>query len=167
MIWEYGNYKFNCQLSRPTEDKFNSWKKDFLNLSDVKNYDVWLVGGFLRDSNTKDIDVLLVGKPNYSKVKKLLINGIKIGVNKYNMFVDMTHWNMKPFEFKDNMKKVNVGKLVAANKIVQDGRVVTDWTDGKMVYPDLWYLEREYPKDKQMNKKYNKPILIQKGFNNG
>ena len=74
MIWEYGNYKFNCQLSRPTKEKFNSWKKDFLNLYDVKDYDVWLVGGFLRDSNTKDIDVLLVGKPNYSKVKKLLIN---------------------------------------------------------------------------------------------
>ena len=27
MIWEYGNYKFNCQLSRPTEDKFNSSHK--------------------------------------------------------------------------------------------------------------------------------------------
>ena len=167
MIWEYGNYKFNCQLSRPTKEKFEFWKKDFLNLSDTKDYDVWLVGGFLRDSNTKDIDILLVGKPNYNKVKKLLINGIKIGINKYNMFVDMIHWNMKPFEFKDNMKKVNVGKLVAANKIVQDGRVVTDWTDGNMVYPDLWYLERKYPKDKQMNKKYNKPILVQRGFNNG
>ena len=52
MLWEYGNYKFNCNLKPPTLKKFNDWKKEFLNLPNVKKYNVWLTGGFLENWKT-------------------------------------------------------------------------------------------------------------------
>ena len=71
MIWEYGNYKFDCNLKPPTWKKFNQWKKDFLKLPNVNKYKVWLTGGFIENWKTLDVDIILTGNPNY---KELQIN---------------------------------------------------------------------------------------------
>ena len=42
MIWQYGNYKFDCNLKPPTFHKFSEWKKDFFKLPNVTKYKVWL-----------------------------------------------------------------------------------------------------------------------------
>ena len=50
----------------------------------------------------------------------------------------------------------------------RNNKLITDWSDGKKVYSNLWYVEREYPKEKQLNRNYkNKPILLQKGLESG
>ena len=158
MIWEYGNYKFDCNLRPPTWSRFHAWKKDFFNLENSHKYDVWLTGGFLEDWKTLDVDIVLTGKANYEELQELMIKGISIGIEKYNMFVDLQHCNTEPSLFG----KGKVKKIVSANKIVQDGRLITDWTDGEKIIDNLYRRFTEYPKEKQLNRNYkNKPILIQ------
>mgnify|MGYP003108967545 CR=1 FL=1 len=161
MIWEYGNYKFNCNLKPPTWDKFNQWKKDFFKLQNINKYEVWLTGGFLENWKTLDVDIVLTGKPNYKELQKLMIDGISLGIKKYNMFVDIQYSNKKP---ELNGRKVQ--KIVSANKIVQDGRLITDWTTSEQILPNLYSRITEYPKEHQMNRVYkNKPILLNEGVN--
>ena len=158
MIWEYGNYKFECELKPPTLYKFNDWKKEFLNLLNVKKYNVWLTGGFLENWKTKDIDIILTGKVSYKELQKLLIDGISLGVKKYNMFVDLQYCNIEPSFFG----KGKVFKIMAGNKIIQDGRLITDWLDSKKISDNLYSRITEYPREKQLNRNYkSKPILLQ------
>ena len=169
MIWEYGNYKFKCNLNPPTLRKFYKWKEEFFKFPKIENYDVWLTGGFLENWRTLDIDIVLTNKPVYSEIQRILIDGVRLGIEKYNMFVDLTHWNRKPLNYSGGeISLTKIGKLVTANKIVQNNKLITDWSDGKKVYSNLWYVEREYPKEKQLNRNYkNKPILLQKGLESG
>ena len=158
MIWEYGNYKFKCELKPPTLYKFNDWKKEFLNLLNVKKYNVWLTGGFLENWKTKDVDIILTGKVSYKELQKLLIDGISLGVKKYNMFVDLQYCNIEPSFFG----KGKVFKIMAGNKIIQDGRLITDWLNSKKISDNLYSRVTEYPKEKQLNRNYkSKPILLQ------
>ncbi len=159
MIWQYGNYKFDCNLKPPTIHKFSEWKKDFFKLQNVNKYKVWLTGGFLENWKTLDVDIVLTGKPNYKELQTLMIDGISLGVKKYNMFVDIQYSNKKP---ELNGRKVQ--KIVSANKIVQDGRLITDWTDGEKIIDNLYSRITEYPKGHQMNRVYkNKPVLLNEG----
>ena len=158
MFWEYGNYKFNCNLKPPTLRKFNDWKKEFLNLPNVKKYNVWLTGGFLENWKTKDVDIILTGKVSYKELQKLLIDGISLGIKKYNMFVDLQYCNIEPSFFG----KGKVFKIMVGNKIIQDGRLITDWTNSKKISDNLYSRVTEYPKEKQLNRNYkSEPILLQ------
>lgn len=37
MIWQYGNYEFNCDLQPPTLHKFSEWKTKFFKLKMLIN----------------------------------------------------------------------------------------------------------------------------------
>ena len=121
-----------------------------------------MTGGFLEDWKTLDVDIVLTGKANYEELQELMIKGISIGIEKYNMFVDIQHCNTEPLPFSSPLfRKGKVKKIVSANKIVQDGRLITDWTDGEKIIDNLYRRFTEYPKEKQLNRNYkNKPILI-------
>ena len=163
MIWQYGNYKFDCNLKPPTFHKFSEWKKDFFKLPNVDKYKVWLASGFIEDWKTLDIDIVLTNKPNYTELQELMLSAIKLGVDK-NMFVDICHWNMPPLNYSKTKKKVEVIKTVVGNKIMQNGRMITDWTNSKMVYPNLYSFKKTYPTVKQLKKIYkNKPVLLKQG----
>ena len=160
MIWEYGNYKFDCHLHPPTVDKFKFWKDDFFKLDNVNKYDVWLTGGFVESWDTKDIDIVLNNKPIYSELQKIMSEAIKIGV-KNNIFVDICHLNIKPLDYTNTKESVEVVKTVVGNKIIQDGKMITDWTNSTEVYPDLYQFKKVYPTDKQIKRIYKtKPILL-------
>ena len=146
-----GNIKANV-VSPPG---FNFWKKDFFNLENSHKYNVWLTGGFLEDWKTLDVDIVLTGKANYEELQELMIKGISIGIEKYNMFVDLQHCNTEPSLFG----KGKVKKIVSANKIVQDGRLITDWTDSEKIIDNLYRRFTEYPKEKQLNRNYKNKII--------
>jgi len=157
MIWEYGNYKFDCNLQPPTVDKFNQWKNDFFKLKNINKYEVWLTGGFIEDWETRDIDILLTGNPDYKELKNILVNGIALGVSKYNMVVDLQHSDTKPSLFNKGLIK----KIVCGNKIIQDGRLINSLNNFKEVYSGLYEYEKKYPTKKQMKRIYKKkPILL-------
>ena len=89
-----------------------------------------------------------------------MIDGITLGITKYNMFVDLQHCNTEPSLFG----KGKIQKIVCANKIIQDGKMITDWTFAKEIYPDLYQFSKTYPTQKQMKRIYkNKPLLLNQG----
>ena len=77
MIWQYGNYKFNCNLQPPTVDKFKKWKDKFFKLENVDKYNVWLCGGFIEDWNTKDIDIVLNKSKKYLSRTMIPLSSLK------------------------------------------------------------------------------------------
>jgi hypothetical protein len=164
MIWQYGNYEFDCNLKPPTIYKFSEWKKDFFKLPNVNKYKVWLASGFNEGWKTLDIDIVLTNKSKYPELQKLMLDAIKLGVDK-NIFVDICHWNIPPLNYSETKNRVEVIKTVVGNKIIQDGRMITDWTNSKMIYPNLYSFKKTYPTIKQMSKIYkNKPVLLNQGI---
>ena len=160
MIWQYGNYKFDCELQPPTLNKFEIWKDEFFKLDNVNKYDVWLTGGFIEEWNTKDIDIVLNNKPVYNELQTIMSEAIKIGIDN-NIFVDICHLNMKPLDYTSTKKSAEVIKTVVGNKIIQDGKMITDWTNSTEIYPNLYQFKKSYPTDKQIKRTYKtKPILL-------
>ena len=47
MNWKYGIYEWDWKRKMPTQQRFEGWKKDFLSIPEVKDYEVWVAGGFL------------------------------------------------------------------------------------------------------------------------
>lgn len=161
MIWQYGNYEFNCDLQPPTLHKFSEWKTKFFKLKNVDKYNVWLASGFRENWKTLDIDIVLTNKPIYSELQKLMLDAIKLGVEE-NIFIDICWWDKKPLDYTKSKKTEKVTKIVVGNKIIQDGRMITDWTFSKEIYPNLYQFSKVYPTQKQMKRIYkNKPILLE------
>ena len=161
MIWQYGNYKFDCNLQPPTLHKFSEWKTEFFRLENVDKYNVWLASGFVEDWKTLDIDIVLTNKPIYPELQKLMLEAIKLGVEE-NIFVDICWWDKAPLDYTKSKEKVEISKIVVGNKIIQDGKMVTDWTFSKEIYPNLYQFYKVYPTQKQMKRIYkNKPVLLE------
>ena len=162
MIWQYGNYKIDCNLQPPTLHKFSKWKTKFFRLENVDKYNVWLCGGFVESWKTLDVDIVLTNKPIYSELQKLMLDAIKLGVEK-NIFIDICWHNKEPSKVNYTTKEqVEIEKIVVGNKIMQDGRLITDWTFSKEIYPNLYKFSKVYPTQKQMKRIYkNKPILLE------
>ena len=162
MIWQYGNYKFDCNLQPPTLHKFSKWKTKFFRLENVDKYNVWLCGGFVESWKTLDVDIVLTNKPIYSELQKLMLDAIKLGVEK-NIFIDICWHNKEPSKVNYTTKEqVEIEKIVVGNKIMQDGRLITDWTFSKEIYHNLYKFSKVYPTQKQMKRIYkNKPILLE------
>ena len=49
--WNYGIYEWKWKREWPTKQKFEGWKKDFLSLPEVKDYEVWVAGGFYKNGD--------------------------------------------------------------------------------------------------------------------
>ncbi len=164
MIWQYGNYKFDCNLQPPTLHKFSEWKTKFFKLKNVDKYNVWLASGFRENWKTLDIDIVLTNKPIYSELQELMLEAIKLGVEE-NIFIDICWWDKDPLDytqFRSYTYKEKVSKIVVGNKIIQDGRMVTDWTFSEEIYPNLYQFSKVYPTQKQMKRIYkNKPVLLE------
>ena len=160
MIWQYGNYTFNCNFKAPTVSNFRNWLKDYLKLENVNKYDTWLASGFTQGWNTLDVDIVLTNKPKYKELQSLMFNAIKLGV-KHNIFIDICHWDREPLDYSKTKEKIVVKKTVVGDRIIQDGKLITDWKHAKEVYPNLYSFTKVYPTDKQMNRIYkSKPILL-------
>tara|TARA_B100000700_G_C14326116_1_gene525958 strand:- start:38 stop:526 length:489 start_codon:yes stop_codon:yes gene_type:complete len=161
MIWQYGNYKFDCNLQPPTLHKFSEWKTKFFKLKNVDKYNVWLASGFRENWKTLDIDIVLTNKPIYSELQELMLEAIKLGV-KENIFIDICWWDKDPLDYTRYTYREKVTKIVVGNKIIQDGRMITDWTFSKEIYPNLYQFSKVYPTQKQMKRIYkNQPVLLE------
>jgi hypothetical protein len=155
LIYQIGDIKTEWgDFVIPTQELFESWKKEFLKLPNVNNYNVWLCGGFLQDWETFDIDIILTNKPNYSELKELLVQGFKLGI-KHNVLVDIAHCDIEPTHFF----KGEVNRIVYGKKIIKGDEVLDSLSD--CVYKDLYKYKRLYPTKKQIKRDYKvKPIKL-------
>ena len=157
MIYKIGDIQTEWEnFVYPTQELFENWKEEFLNLPSINNYNVWLCGGFINDWDTFDIDITLTNKPNYSELRELLIQGFKIGI-KHNVLVDIAHCDVEPTHFfKGEVEKIHYGKKVVKGKW-------TLWSskDEDNVYEDLYKTKKSYPRKKQKERNYKvKPMRI-------
>ena len=172
MNWKYGIYEWNWKRKLPTKEKFEGWKKDFLSIPEVKDYEVWVAGGFLQEWRSPDIDIQLWGGPkNFKVIEKLLYEGTNIGITKYSIFVDMSYnWineDKKYYGFTDNPdfnfhkvkpKKRNIMQM--GNELYINDKKVWE-RKGIPLREGLYHNSYIAPKPKQLNRIYKQnPVRI-------
>ena len=173
MIWNFGVYEWNWKREYPTQKKFEGCKKDFLSIPEVKDYEVWIAGGFLEEWKSPDIDIQLFGGPkNFKVIEKLLYEGTNIGITKYNMFVDMTYQFLENKDYYgytnnpnfnwNNLKPKKRKQLMIGNELYQNENKIWE-RKGIPLREGLYYTSYISPKPKQINRVYTqKPKCIKK-----
>ena len=81
-------------LIPPPKDNFNNWLEDFKQL-DLEDYSVYLGGKYVIDpNNTEDVDICLTGPIyDYNSLYNILKTGLDLALNKWNIFVDIKHYD--------------------------------------------------------------------------
>ncbi len=162
MNWKYGIYEWDWKRERPTKQKFEGWKKDFLSIPEVKNYEVWVAGGFLEGWKTWDIDIQLWDGPkDFKVIEKLLYEGTNIGITKYNMFVDMTYQLSEDKDYwvtqknpYHNMEPKRRPQLMIGNELYENDK--KRWKKkGIPLSEGLYHISYYAPYKKQKNRIYN------------
>ena len=65
---------------------------------------------------------------------------------------------------KPSFGQGKIKKIVSANKIIQNGKLITDWTNSEKIFSNLYSRTTRYPKKHQLDRVYkNKPILLKQG----
>ena len=117
-------YPFN----RPTKEVYESWKEDFFKLKETESFDIYLVGSFsekLFDDNIEpsDVDIILIGNGGDEKIEKLLYEGTRLGIEKYNTFFDILWFSMMPNykELFENKKMLQIMMGLIDPELLVDG----------------------------------------------
>jgi len=137
---------------RPNKKKFKLWKKDFLSLKGIENYEVWLNGKFLNDhKNTWDVDIALTGgdKSNILELEEIMITGMRLGFERYNMLFDIQHHSklisanrqLAGERYIDDM-------IIVSNIIIKNGKIINYWDEAKQISKYLWSVSRIRPNQK-------------------
>lgn len=161
---KYGNIDINIEIFPPTINKFIKWYNEFLYIEGIENYKIYIGGAFLEGWFTWDIDIILTSKTLYPReLKRIMTDGIKLGYEKYNMFVDIQYApNYTPMLIgtKEIAKRILIG-----NSFIKNNKI-NYLKNCKQISNGLWYKETKCPKKKQKfrienGKKYTKmPLCI-------
>ena len=127
-------------------------------------------------TNTNDIDVILIGSDksidDKKKIKKLMYEGMRLGWEKYGIFVDLL-W-FKKLEFFDIKDVKNINKYwtkiyLPSDKFISNDELITRYHGAKedRDVKGLWHFYTSFPTKKQRERilagyEYPKPILITK-----
>jgi hypothetical protein len=167
---EYG--AINAEIDRwnwPSKDIFNNWKADFLALEESRYFDVYLLGGFLeqlhgKKSSTPDVDIILTGCDRLDKIEKLIVDGTRLGIEKYHVFFDVL-WFDELWVYADDSTARRVKTYIASNQWVINGEVRKTYANARRVSNSLWEMDRTFPTRKQrklldQGYVYCRPLLI-------
>ena len=153
-------YPFN----KPTKEVFKSWKKDFLKLEETKSFDIYLLGSFtekLSDDNIEayDIDIVLMGDGEIKKVEKLIYEGTKLGLEKYNTFFDILWFSDMPYFNKlwDKQEVLIIDICLLSPEFLIDGHNInTQIKNTKQLSKNLWKVPSVmFPTEIQLKKMFN------------
>ena len=171
---KYGDIDLTIRwpFNEPTKEIFESWKKDFLNISGTELFDIYLTGSFREkliddDVKSRDVDIVLTGCSDDEIIDKLLYEGTKLGFKKYNTFFDILWFDKLPIycEMEVNTAmKVEVG-MISPELIINgfNQNPTYKWT--KQISNNLWKIPCAFPSRKQMELikngyVYKEPMLI-------
>ncbi len=153
-FYKRGTLETTIPWEKPSKEQFQLWLNDFFTFENVQNYRIWLCGGFLEQKwETWDIDIILTGPLIICNIEKLLIDGIFLGLYKYNILIDLQYcvagYNW-PFK-----KPKKITKIVNYDKIIKNNQVLTDLTlnpSFKQISNKLWQVTAFEPSEKQMKR---------------
>ena len=159
---EYGNIKVDLKWKWPTKDTFDNWKQDFFKLEECKDYDFYLVGRFNdvllenKKNNTSDIDIIIIGPKNIQKLEKLIYEGTKLGLEKYQTFFDILWFDELPFYNRMSLGEVKKVEIcLVADKWIVDGKTIKQYRNAKRLSENLWQIEEIFPTWKQVRRMRN------------
>ncbi|MDC1000578.1 hypothetical protein OAS41_01550 [Candidatus Marinimicrobia bacterium] len=143
-------FEVNCSdLLFPKKESFELWKNEFLETPFVDNYDMWLVGGFIEEWKSPDIDIILTKSFKNNELKTVLKNAVEIGI-KHKIMIDIAHCNIELPHFN----KGDVIKTVYGDILVFNDRFIARKQKLKCIYKDLYSFTVRYPNKKQKKKNY-------------
>jgi len=165
---KYGNIELDLKFKPPTIEVYEKWKREFFSIEESKKFDIYLVGGFLDKMNgkkkyTPDVDIILVGKEDVDDIEKLVYEGTRIGLEKYQVFFDIFWLDRLPDYTNSDVVKIN-GYLLS-NKWIINGEIKKEFKAARQVRENLWNHQMTFPsyKQKKLMKEgfeYSKPIII-------
>jgi hypothetical protein len=97
---KYGKIDIDIDnLCAPDVVSFFSWRDDFFKIPNSEKFDVYLHGSFLHKlldnvGTPNDIDIILTGNHNIEDIENVIYQGIKIGIEKYGILIDI-RWDDK------------------------------------------------------------------------
>ena len=149
----YGNIEAEVSWIWPTKEVYEDWKKDFLKIEEVKFFDIYLVGGFLEKLNgkkksTPDVDIILIGDKRIKEIEKVISEGTRIGMEKYNMFVDIL-WFDKMFEY-DKEEVLEIETCLLSDKWIVNDKIEKQYKEATQISENLWEMSKYFPNAKQM-----------------
>ncbi|MBN8693510.1 MAG: hypothetical protein J0L69_09955 [Bacteroidetes bacterium] len=168
---KYGSIEADVNWQWPTREIFESWKCDFFKLEETKFFDIYLVGGFLEKMNgkrehTQDVDIILTKNENRAQIKKLIHEGTKLGIEKYNVFFDILWFDNLLFYSELKRDEVVQTRIyLLSDRWIIDGELKKQYHNAIQVEEDLWQMQTEYPTEKQLqliNSGYmfSNPVLL-------
>ena len=163
---QYGEIDTNVNWKYPNQSIFDKWKKDFLKIEETKFFDIYLCGGFIENWKTADVDIVITGNNDIKKIEKVIFEGTKLGIEKYQVFFDVLWFDTLPLYYKmkiDEIKKVKVG--IISNKYIVNNKIITYYKNAKQISKNLWMMNSIFPTKKQKQRiknghVYSKPIKI-------
>jgi hypothetical protein len=163
MIVEYGNIKCDVKWNWPNQEIFDNWKDDFLKIEETKLFDIHLIGGFLEKLNnkrelTQDIDIILTNNNDIKIIEKVINEGTRLGLEKYNVFFDVLWFSKLPIYSEMNLGETEtVLTYINSDKWIVDGVVKKQYKNAKKVSDNLWEIESTFPTFKQQK-------LLERGY---
>jgi len=169
---KYGNIETDLIWNWPTKEIFHDWKKDFLELEESKFFEIYVVGRFVdtlvlgHENNTSDIDVILIGDKDIKKIEKLIYEGTKLGLEKYQTFFDVLWFDKLPiYAHMEKKESMEVDICILSDKWIIDGKIQKQYYNIKQISENLWNMKMQYPTLKQKNRisegySYLEPIRI-------
>lgn len=161
---KYGKIHCDVQWKWPTLEIYNDWKEDFLKIPNVLKYEIYLVGRFPdvlsgHELQTDDIDIVLIGNVNnIIEIEEIIYQGIKLGIEKYNVYVDIL-WVSALHKFDKNTSYTNTAYM-HSDKWIIDGKVFITYQEAIQISENLWSIKCSWPswkQQKRMNEGYIYP----------
>jgi len=138
-FYKYGEVETNKPwITPPPANKFNSWLKDFFELN-LEDYDVYLGGKYVIDPlNTEDVDICLTGPIyDYNSLYNIFKTGLDLALNKWNIYVDIKHYdNIEFFKYprrKDFVRLHLVTEMAGEEIKIVNGEVLYQGIKPKMI----------------------------------
>ena len=127
----------------PDVVSFFSWRDDFFKIPNSEKFDVYLLGSFLYKlldnvGTPNDIDIILTGNHNIEDIENVIYQGIKIGIEKYGIFIDI-HWNEKIRYNPYTDEETKYYEFYShGNKFMKDGKIITSYKSTVKVADSLY-----------------------------
>ena len=183
---ETGPITVNKKMYMPTINRLNKWANIIEKQKWFKDFEFIITGSFpniIKNEGrvwpTWDIDMILISNTNdidYKKIKKVLIESVKIALLDCSFFLDIYYQHKEDiYDLKEdsifyvpNVKKnERFYKTVFSYtcNIKREGAITTNWDRGEEIVEGLWKRRLWFPSQKQTERLskgcvYKRPIFL-------